>query len=100
VCFSSQVRSKLHFIRPNLPWGSTYKIGRTKDLEDLFRHRLQPLGVSALQASMLLYLDRNPQGEAIEMASALYIANLSAVDMQRMQKNGWIRRESSSSGGA
>jgi DNA-binding MarR family transcriptional regulator len=62
-------------------------------LQGLFRHRLQPLGVSPLQASMLLYLDRHPQCEVIEIASALCLQNLSAVKtVQLIQRNGWIRK--------
>lgn len=62
-------------------------------LQGLFRHRLQPLGVSPLQASMLLYLDRHPECEVIEIASALCIQNLSAVEtVQLIQRNGWIRK--------
>lgn len=62
-------------------------------LQGLFRHRLQPLGVSPLQASMLLYLDRHPHCEVIEIASALCLQNLSAVKtVQLIQRNGWIRK--------
>jgi DNA-binding MarR family transcriptional regulator len=62
-------------------------------LQGLFRHRLQPLGVSPLQASMLLYLDRHPQCEVIEIASALCLQNLSAVKtVQLIQRNGWLRK--------
>jgi len=60
-------------------------------LHGLFRHRLHPLGLSPLQASMLLYLDRHPQCEVREIASALCIAKVSAIEtVQRLQRNGWI----------
>ncbi|OQW31557.1 MAG: hypothetical protein A4E19_08065 [Nitrospira sp. SG-bin1] len=60
-------------------------------LQGLFRYRLQPLGLSTLQASMLLYLDRHPQCEVFEIASALCIPNLTAVEtVQLIQRNGWI----------
>lgn len=62
-------------------------------LQGLFRHRLHPLGVSPLQASMLLYLDRHPQCEVMEIASALCLQNLSAVrSVQLIQRQGWIRK--------
>lgn len=62
-------------------------------LKGLFRHRLHPLGISPLQASVLLYLERHPQCEVKEIASALCIPNLAAVEtVQRMQRNGWIRK--------
>src|SRR6188508_3678771 len=62
-------------------------------LQGFFRHRLQPLGVSPIQASMLLYLDRHPQCQVSELASALCIQNLSAVKtVQLLQRNGWIRK--------
>lgn len=42
---------------------------------------------------MVLYLDRRPHCEVCEIASALCIPNLSAVEtVQRMQRNGWIRK--------
>ncbi|MFZ1804479.1 MAG: MarR family transcriptional regulator [Nitrospira sp.] len=42
---------------------------------------------------MLLYLDRHPQCQVIEIASALCIQNLSAVKtVQIFQRNGWIRK--------
>ena len=42
---------------------------------------------------MLLYLDRHPQCQVSELASALCIQNLSAVKtVQLIQKNGWIRK--------
>jgi DNA-binding MarR family transcriptional regulator len=60
-------------------------------LQGLFRLRLQPLGLSPLQASMLLYLDRHPQCEMCEIASALCLPKVSAVEtVQRIQRNGWI----------
>ena len=60
-------------------------------LQGLFRHRLQPLGLSPLQASMLVYLDRHPECEVFEIASTLCIPNLSAVEtVQHIQRNGWI----------
>ena len=60
-------------------------------LHGLFRHRLHPLGLSPLQASMLLYLDRHPQCEVGEVASALCIPKVSAIEtVQRIQRNGWI----------
>ena len=75
------------------------KTGRPSSLETVlrlqgfFRHRLQPLGVSPIQASMLLYLDRHPQCQVSELASALCIQNLSAVKtVQLLQRNGWIRK--------
>ena len=62
-------------------------------LQGLFRHRLQLLHVSPLQASMLLYLDRHPQCKMNEIASALCIENLSAVEpVQLLQRKGWIRK--------
>jgi DNA-binding MarR family transcriptional regulator len=62
-------------------------------LQGFFRHRLQPLGVSPIQASMLLYVDRHPRCQVIEIASALCIQNLEAVKtVQLIQKNGWIRK--------
>ncbi|MBX3330602.1 MAG: MarR family transcriptional regulator [Nitrospira sp.] len=62
-------------------------------LQGLFRHRLHPLGLSPLQASTLLYLDRRPQCEVPEIASALCISNLAAVEtVQLIQKNGWIHK--------
>ena len=62
-------------------------------LQGFFRHRLQPLGVSPIQASMVLYLDRHPQCQVIEIASALCIRNLSTVKtVQLLQRNGWIRK--------
>lgn len=60
-------------------------------LNGLFRHRLQPLGVSPLQASIVLYLERHPECDLGEIVSALCILHLSAVEaVQRLQKNGWI----------
>ncbi|MGQ0557463.1 MAG: hypothetical protein ACT4PN_16130 [Nitrospiraceae bacterium] len=54
---------------------------------------MQSLGVSPIQAGMLLYLDRHPQCQVIEIASALCIQNLSAVKtVQLIQRNGWIRK--------
>jgi DNA-binding MarR family transcriptional regulator len=62
-------------------------------LQGFFRHRLQPLGVSPIQASMLLYLDRHPQCQVIKIASALCIQNLSAIKtVQLLQRKGWIRK--------
>lgn len=62
-------------------------------LQGFFRHRLQPLAVSPIQASMLLYLDRHPQCQVIEIASALCIPTLSAVKtVQLIQRNGWLRK--------
>ena len=62
-------------------------------LKGLFHHHLQPLGVSPLQASILLYLERHPQCDVREIASALCIPNLSAVEtVQLIQRNGWIRK--------
>jgi DNA-binding MarR family transcriptional regulator len=62
-------------------------------LQGLFRHRLQPLGLSPLQASIVLYLDRHPLRGVLEIASALCIPTVSAVEtVQTMQKNGWIRK--------
>lgn len=62
-------------------------------LHGLFRHRLDPLGLSPLQASMILYLDRHPHCEVCEIASALCIPTLSAVEtVQRLQSHGWIRK--------
>lgn len=62
-------------------------------LHGFFHHRLQSLGVSPIQAGMLLYLDRHPQCQVIEIASALCIQNLSAVKtVQLIQRNGWIRK--------
>jgi DNA-binding MarR family transcriptional regulator len=60
-------------------------------LHGFFRHRLHPLGVSPVQAGMLLYLDRHPQCEVSELASALCIQNLLAVKIvQLLQRDGWI----------
>jgi len=60
-------------------------------LHGLFRHRLHPLGLSPLQACMLLYLDRHPQCEMREIASALCLPKVSAIEtVQRLQRNGWI----------
>jgi DNA-binding MarR family transcriptional regulator len=62
-------------------------------LHGFFRHRLQSLGVSPVQASTLLYLDRHPQAEVTEITYALCIQNLSAVKtVQLLQRNGWIRK--------
>ncbi|NGZ11536.1 MAG: hypothetical protein CV088_19555 [Nitrospira sp. LK70] len=42
---------------------------------------------------MLLYLDRHPQCEVMEIASALCLQNLSAVKtVQLIQRQGWIRK--------
>ncbi len=42
---------------------------------------------------MLLYLDRHPDCDVFEIASALCIPNLSAVGaLQHIQRNGWIRK--------
>lgn len=42
---------------------------------------------------MLLYLDRHPQCEMCEIASALCIPNVSAVEtVQHIQRNGWIHK--------
>ena len=42
---------------------------------------------------MVLYLDRHPQCQVIEIASALCIRNLSTVKtVQLLQRNGWIRK--------
>jgi DNA-binding MarR family transcriptional regulator len=60
-------------------------------LQGLFRHRLQPLGLSPLQASMLLYLDRHALCGVFEIASALCIPTVAAVEtVQRIQRKGWI----------
>ena len=62
-------------------------------LQGLFRYRLHPLGVSPLQASMLLYLDRHRRCAVTEIASALCLQNPSAVKtVQLMQRQGWIRK--------
>lgn len=62
-------------------------------LYGFFRHRLHSLGVSPIQAGLLLYLDRHPQCRASEIASALCIQNHLAVKtVQRLQRNGWIRK--------
>lgn len=62
-------------------------------LQGFFHHRLHPLGVSPIQASMVLYLDRHPQCQVMEIASALCIPNLSTVKtVQLLQRNGWIRK--------
>ena len=62
-------------------------------LQGLFHHRLQPLGLSPIQASMLVYLDRHPECEVFEIASALCIPNLSAIEtVQCIQRNGGIRK--------
>ena len=42
---------------------------------------------------MLVYLDRHPECEVFEIASALCIPNLSAIEtVQCIQRNGWIRK--------
>ena len=42
---------------------------------------------------MLLYLDRHPQCEVMEIASALCLQNLSVVKtVQLMQRQRWIRK--------
>lgn len=42
---------------------------------------------------MLIYLDRHPECEVFELASALCIPSLSAVEtVQYIQRNGWIRK--------
>lgn len=62
-------------------------------LHGFFRHRLQPLGVSPVQAGMLLYLDRHPQCQVAEIASALCVHDILAGKTVRLlQKNGWIRK--------
>lgn len=62
-------------------------------LQGLFHHRLQPLGLSPLQASALIYIDRHPECEVFEIASALCIPNLSAVEtVQLIQRNGCVRK--------
>jgi DNA-binding MarR family transcriptional regulator len=62
-------------------------------LHGFFRHRLHPLGVSPVQAGMLLYLDRHPQCQVSEIASALCIQNLLAVKtVPLLQRSGWIRK--------
>jgi DNA-binding MarR family transcriptional regulator len=60
-------------------------------LEGLFRHRLQPLGLSPLQASIVLYLDRHPLCGVLEIASALCIPTVAAVEtVQGLQRKGWM----------
>ena len=60
-------------------------------LEGLFRHRLQPLGLSPLQASIVLYLDRHPLCGVVEIASALCIPTVAAVEtVQGLQRKGWM----------
>lgn len=60
-------------------------------LEGLFRHRLHPLGLTPLQASMLLYLGRHPGSEMHGIASALCIGKVSAIGtVQLLQRKGWI----------
>lgn len=62
-------------------------------LQGLFRHRLHPLGVSPLPASMLLYVDRHPQCDVMEIASALCLPDLSVIKtVQHIQRQGWIRK--------
>lgn len=62
-------------------------------LQGLFRHRLQPLRVSLLQASMLLYLDRHPQCALAEITSALCISPPSTITTVRlMQRKGWMHK--------
>jgi DNA-binding MarR family transcriptional regulator len=62
-------------------------------LQGLFRHRLHPLGVSPLQASMLLYVDRHPQCEVMEIASALCLPHLSVIKtVLHIQRQRWIRK--------
>ncbi|CUS31229.1 hypothetical protein COMA2_10001 [Candidatus Nitrospira nitrificans] len=42
---------------------------------------------------MVLYLDRHPQCQVMEISSALCIPNLSTVKtVQLLQRNGWIRK--------
>lgn len=60
-------------------------------LQGLFRHRLQPLGLSPLQASIVLYLDRHPLCGVVEIASALCIPTVAAVEtVQGLQRKGWM----------
>lgn len=62
-------------------------------LQGLFRHRLQNLRISPIQAGMLLYLDRHPQCKLIEIASALCLQNPTAVEtLQLIQRKGWIHK--------
>ncbi len=62
-------------------------------LHGLFRHRLEVLGVSPVQAGIVLYLDRRPQCEWLEIASALCIENPSMTETIRLiQRKGWLRK--------
>ncbi|MGC4097304.1 MAG: MarR family transcriptional regulator [Nitrospira sp.] len=62
-------------------------------LQGLFRHRLQPLRVSLLQASVLLYLDRHPRCTLTEITSALCTSPPSTITTVRfMQKKGWLHK--------
>ena len=62
-------------------------------LQGLFRHRLRALGVSPVEAGMLLYLDRHPQCKLLEIASALCIENPSMVEtIQLSQRKGWLHK--------
>ena len=60
-------------------------------LHGLFRHRLHPLRISPLQASVVLYLDRHPHCEVSELASAFCIPKVSAIEtVQHLQRNSWL----------
>lgn len=62
-------------------------------LQGLFRHRLQPLRVSLLQASVLLYLDRHPQCTLTEITSALCISPPATImTLRLMQRSGWMHK--------
>ena len=62
-------------------------------LQGLFHHRLQPLRVSLLQASMLLYLDRHPQCTLTEITSALCLSPPSTIATARlMRRKGWMHK--------
>ncbi|UVT15093.1 MAG: MarR family transcriptional regulator [Nitrospira sp.] len=62
-------------------------------LQGLFRHRLQALEVSPVEAGMLLYLDRHPQCKLVEIASALCIEHPSMVEtIQLSQRKGWLHK--------
>lgn len=59
--------------------------------QGLFRHSLQPLELSPLQASIVLYLDRHPLCGVLKIALALCIPTVAAVEtVQGLQRKGWM----------
>lgn len=62
-------------------------------LHGLFRHRLQALRISPIQAGMLLYLHRHPHCRLNEIASALCLQNHSTVETARfLKKKGLLQK--------